>query len=72
MCITYVDGPWECQIDTTGVTITYKSGCERYVRRMSRPDYRLGLEVSLRQLNAFEAALRPAEVVPIKRKRHSH
>ena len=72
MCVTFVSEPWVCEFDANGVTITYRSGDQTYTRRMSRPDYRVGLEVSLRQLNEFEDHMRTAEVVRFEGGQRKH
>jgi hypothetical protein len=71
MCELWVGTPWTIAVDNRGVSITYASGDQVYRRRMSRADYRMGLETSLRQLNEYEARER-CEVLPIKRSQRGH
>ncbi len=63
MCELWVDEPWTSEPDSRGVSIIYRSGGETYKRRMSRADYRRGLESEIRKLNAFEAAEQKARRV---------
>lgn len=71
MPVLFVTAAWTTEIDIRGVQITYRSGREEFVRRMSRADYRAGLEIGLRQLNDYESRER-CEVVPIKGGRGGH
>lgn len=69
MCELWVNDPWTSTIDSRGVSITYKSGGETYRRRMSRADYRRGLEFELCKLDEFEASLRD-NVTALRAPRH--
>lgn len=71
MCEIWVEGPWKTEIDGKGVRITYASGRETFVRRMSRGDYREGLESALRRLNEYELA-EQCVVVPIGKRQRGH
>jgi hypothetical protein len=71
MSEVFVPEPWKVEIDRRGVRITYRSDTDVFVRRMSRADYRTGLEVSLRQLNEYEAA-EARKVVQLGRRGRQH
>jgi hypothetical protein len=67
----FVSEPWEIQVDSKGVRITYRSDDKVFIRRMSRADYRVGLENSLCQLNEYERT-EARKVTPLRGRRREH
>jgi hypothetical protein len=69
--IAFIEEPGHAIIDKRGVAITYQSGSETFVQRMSVEDYRAFIAAGVGLLHEYDAAQR-SRVVPFKRGEHAH